>query len=151
MKKLLVVLIICLTVLSFSNRKELTDFANSFSDSTVTVYADKFNDKIDYIDNCGLKFFTVKADEGKNLLKNATDVRGITITFQGDKNDVDDYLKKLNAKEVYREKVQNVLIVYGYSDSIKRFVVVNDNKVNVEIAFDNKKVTVGSPIILGSY
>ena len=64
---------------------------------------------------------------------------------------MDDYLSLLNAKEVYREKIDYKNIIYAYCPRIQTFVKVNNKKVNLQICVDNTVVKIGSPLLLGSY
>ena len=62
-----------------------------------------------------------------------------------------DFLKELDAKEVYSSKIENVENVYYYTSKIKRYQIVNGKKVNVHIAKSQNDVIVGVPIIYYGY
>ena len=57
----------------------------------------------------------------------------------------------LNATIIKEEKFDEFWVIYAFSPKIEKFVVMNNKKVNTQIALKNKIITVGTPIILGSY
>ena len=64
-------------------------------------------------------------------------------------------LKKLNAKIVSTQKIdinnEKKTIIYAFSNNFSKFLIINSKKVNIQIAVDNEKTTVGLPLLLGSY
>lgn len=65
--------------------------------------------------------------------------------------DKDEILKKYSAKEVFSERAGNIVNRYYYSPKISRFTTINGKKVNLQIADSNGEITVGIPLIFGSY
>ncbi|MBQ8433283.1 MAG: hypothetical protein IJX23_00545 [Clostridia bacterium] len=49
------------------------------------------------------------------------------------------------------QTIGNLTIICGDSPKIVGGIVVDGFKTNIHIAFDGTRVTVGSPLILGSY
>ena len=62
-----------------------------------------------------------------------------------------DFLKELDAKEVYSSKIEKVENVYYYTNKIKKFQIINGKRVNVHIAKSQNDVIVGVPIIYYGY
>lgn len=71
-------------------------------------------------------------------------------TFFGDEN-LDKIKNCINYIKVFEENIQNIDIEYGYCPQLNKFVIVNDNKINIQIAKIANKITVGYPMIYGSY
>lgn len=60
-------------------------------------------------------------------------------------------LKKLNAKLVKTEYVEDRIIIYAYSPLINKVVTVDNQKVNLQIAQTEEYTILGWPLILGSF
>lgn len=86
----------------------------------------------------------------KALLKVLTeDEDGISFRLQSDK---DEFVKSMKAKVVTTEYLDTVTVTDYYSPYIRRYVNIGKNRVNMQIAVDiYGNVTVGSPVIIGSY
>jgi|GEM_PF-2486473 len=57
----------------------------------------------------------------------------------------------LSATTIFTQSVDGIDIYYAYSPRLGGGVTVNGEKINLELAQHNGKVTVGTPLILGSY
>jgi len=77
--------------------------------------------------------------------------QGESFCFFGSKNDLNQVLKKLNAKVVKKEVFDDLFVVYGFSPKLKNYILMESQKVNVQIALNKNKITVGTPLILGSF
>ena len=85
----------------------------------------------------------------KNL--NKSYIQGESFCFDGNIADITKILKKLNAKIITTENFENLKIIYAYSYKLQKFIFVDGKKVNVQICLNENKITVGTPLILGSY
>lgn len=66
----------------------------------------------------------------------------------------DDYKKLLddfNAQIKITEKTENGVSFYAYSPKIDNFVIINGQKINLQIHIKDEVIKVASPIILGSF
>lgn len=63
----------------------------------------------------------------------------------------DTLLDRLSARELWRERAEDVDIVYGYTDAIPMYETVRGMRVNVMIASSARGVSVGCPLLMGSY
>lgn len=61
------------------------------------------------------------------------------------------FFNDFNIYEIKSEFVDDIAIIYGYSPSFKEVVYVNENKINFQIAIGENVVTIGYPMIFGSY
>ena len=64
-----------------------------------------------------------------------------------------DKLKELlkNVKILKIEEVAENKVVYAYLPELINFCMVDGKKVNLQIAFNEQRVILGSPLILGSF
>ena len=74
---------------------------------------------------------------------------GFMLTFTGKKEDVDFLLNE--AKIIKVENSDNVENFYAYTCGLVHSVFIDGKKVNFQIAINKNTITIGSPIILGSY
>ena len=92
---------------------------------------------------------TKKAEKLKEQLKN--NCQGESFCFVGDYQDLTSILKKLNAQTIKEETFDDFCVIYGFSPKLKSYIYIDNQKVNVQIALNKNKITVGSPLILGSF
>ncbi|HHW90375.1 MAG TPA: hypothetical protein GX745_05695 [Clostridiales bacterium] len=85
----------------------------------------------------------------KSALSN---IRGMSVSFQGTIKDIDYILDFYKVKVIFETYQNQIFYIYGYSDLINaKAVKIDDNYVNIQLALRKNTVTVGAPIILGSY
>ena len=61
-------------------------------------------------------------------------------------------IKTLKAKVIKTEYLENgTTVIYAFSPLIYKSVTINNQKVNLQIATNNNKTTIGWPLILGSF
>ena len=73
------------------------------------------------------------------------------IDATGSYADASALLKKMNADIVKYEKVDDIIIIYAFTDRIEKKEKVFGRNVNVMIALSQGNMVVGSPLIKGSY
>lgn len=78
-------------------------------------------------------------------------VIGVSAKYKGDYDDFNKLIKKLGIATVKSEIIDNVHIVYGISERCGRCLVVDGNTVNIQVALNGNNITVGTPLIMGSY
>ena len=104
------------------------------------IYSFSFNDN---------KFFSyIKIiDNNYNLVENDCNYKVISINC--------DYIEKV--KDVFdlvvlnSEKVSGRLIIDGYSNKLKKYIVVDGLKINVQISISDNECIVGYPVIKNSF
>ena len=69
----------------------------------------------------------------------------------GDKKKYFEIIDNLNLKNIYTERVDNIIATYGYSCRFGDFRYVDNCKVNIQIVLSNGYIIFGSPMIYGSY
>lgn len=66
--------------------------------------------------------------------------------------DCETALSKLGGKELWRERIdENLEVVYGYTERIGVYETVHGQKVNIMIAISDHAVSLGVPLLTGSY
>ena len=76
---------------------------------------------------------------------------GETLVFEGSDEDIKALLNKLNATILQTQSVGGVEIIYGHSRRLKGGVIVEGEKINIQIAKRGGVITAGTPIIFGSF
>lgn len=81
-----------------------------------------------------------------------TNFDGIEFRTNISENEI---LQNLNAKIIKKQSIllnnEEKLIIYAYTNKFNKFVMLENQKVNVQILVSNSENTVGLPLILGSY
>lgn len=60
-------------------------------------------------------------------------------------------VKKLCAKEIFRESGEDFFNVYYYSPNIKNYVAIGENRINLQISQTSAGISLASPVAFGSY
>ncbi len=97
------------------------------------------------------KIVECDAQDLQRILTDCDKVDGVSVTFEGGRSDVDRVAQALGVNGIAEYQLDDVSVFCGYSYKINGGVTLDGNRVNVQIAFGKGTVTVGSPLILGSY
>lgn len=153
MKKVFVLSLVLFLFISTYYYKGFSSYIDELPTGVCTIYSSQATTCQEYssVHNIEHYITTVSSNE-LNKVKNSTKgIIGISHTFNGSKECIQDYLKVFDAEMVKEQTIDGVIIVYAYSSRIKDNVTVGDNKINIQIAVNRGKVTIGSPLIIGSY
>ena len=77
--------------------------------------------------------------------------RGFAVSLTFSDKSAEEVLAKLGAAERFRQDLDGTTVIYAYSRSVSGEVVVMGSRINVQIAVSDGVLTVGSPLIAGSY
>lgn len=77
-------------------------------------------------------------------------IQGVSFYFNSKDFNIDYFLITNNAKIIKRQNFGNYDIYYAYTSNLKQYVD-DGKKINLEIVINNENVTIGYPIIMGSY
>ena len=116
--------------------------------ATVYIYCKNYNGL--NLSN-GVGYVKTDCSRFKGCLQNARGVDGVTVVMDKSGVDVVALVKKLGLNQTFSQQTQDFTCIYGYTDKISDCVVVDGQKVNVQIAVTPTQVHVGSPLLLGSY
>jgi len=110
------------------------------------------------IQNCtwtdyGSGFYaTCDSQNAYNILSQIDNVVGVSVVFNGNENDVETISKLLNLSTIKKQDITSELTTrLGYSPSISTYSIIDGERCNVQIALHNGIITLGCPMILGSY
>lgn len=152
MKKLaLIMIIICLGLVTYCFRgNDLSTVApDNFkyaevysSESTVLAVADKQS-------TAGLNIY--KTQDVKGTLKRLNSTLGIAYTYSLNDIDLAALISKLGVRKIKEEYIGNLYCYYGYTNKIKGGIVIDGNKINIQIVSSNGTLKLASPMIMGSY
>lgn len=87
----------------------------------------------------------------ESTLAECSGVDGVSFTFCGTPDDVADVVSRLRAQPVCSQAFDGLTVACYYSPLIRQCVTIDGRSVNVQIACRDGVVTVGYPLILGSY
>ena len=153
MKRFFLVLILTIVVAGVLIYAMPKNFDSYISDVTscgsVSIYC--MQSDIDGIDMGNGKIVTCAAGELRTTLKQCSGVQGVSVSFDGNEQDVERIADLLHLDIVSNYELCGLVVTCGVSSRIRGGVTVDGNRVNVQIAYKDGVVTVGSPLILGSY
>lgn len=147
--RLLFVLMLAAAILNpmWESYKTNVVYAVENTDATVYIYCQEYNGL--NVGSTGR--VTVNYNNFARCIQNAKGVDGITVVLPKSNVDVVALVKKLQLKHTFSQQTQDFCCIYGYTDKIRNFVIVDGQKINVQIAVTPTQVHVGSPLLLGSY
>jgi len=145
----------------------LTDIYTRFDGARVCFYLTQYesldlgafsNDVIIIRNGAGV-IVDAPAETAAALRRGFSDIKGESAAFDGDCGDARKILKFYRVNITGRENIpldmkgNSILIIYGYSKLLTNGVEIDGDNVNIQIAVNSLtgKVTVGTPLILGSY
>ena len=79
------------------------------------------------------------------------DSHGETVVFTGNNQDIERLIYTKRVEVLSTQTVAGVEIIYGFSTRLMGGVLVDGEKINIQIARRGSTITVGSPLIFGSF
>ena len=153
MKRFFVVLILTLViagVLTYCMPQNFDCYvADIAPDGVVSIYCRQ--SVLSGIDMGNGRIVQGKVSELQTLLKKCQGVDGVSVSFDGNEQDVTRIAELLNLNITHQYSLEGIDVVCGLSFKVNGGVVLDGKTVNVQIAYKDGVVTVGSPLILGSY
>lgn len=145
---------VIISFLILPNKKPI--FADSLDfqkiTTTYTFYTlEKTDESLSYTKNGDAFIVSCDAYEAGYVKQRLGKILGESVCFKGDKIAGLNFISKLNYTSILTEDVNGIFTLYAYSPKIENYVYINNKKVNIELAVNKGVVTVGSPIIVGSY
>ena len=125
---------------------------NSISED---ISSSSFNDMIDELIISLLYFFNFT---NLNLMRK---VQGFEVenfeyndnyqTLELDASSLNKLTSFLNLEVVNKNEISDRVIIEGYSNKLKDYVVINGRKVNIQLSIFDNKIIMGYPLINGSF
>ena len=153
MKRFFAVLILTLVIAGgltyFMPKNFDTYIADIAPDGTVSIYCRQ--SEVGGINMGNGRIVQCNVNELQTLLKKCQGVDGVSVSFDGSEQDVTRISELLNLNVTHQYNLEGIDVVCGLSYKVNGGVVLDGKTVNVQIAYKDGVVTVGSPLILGSY
>lgn len=142
MKRLIIffLVVVCFVVAIENNRTNFS-FYNYFKNYEIITYTNEHVNETS-IKN-GAMYMT------PNCSDVSTKILGESFVISADQ--FDNIFSKLNCKAVKTETFNDFLIIYAYTPFNRNGVYIENEKINVQIVIKNTNMTVGWPLILGSF
>lgn len=128
-----------------------------FGDAKYSIYclnisSDNFNNAT-LINNGNGYIIKTDINNALNIKKNVSNILGESVSFVSNKNVINKIIKYYNIKIFKSEKIGEIEVCYGFSNKLNSTQKVNidENIINIQIAFKENVLTIGTPIILGEY
>lgn len=99
----------------------------------------------------GMKVLRLGLNELEGFMAKHSDYYGISIAIECDKKLRDKFYEKYRVCQVSKQNIESINIEYGYSVAFGRSVRLGGYDVNVQTAYKDGVLTIGIPLILGSY
>ena len=87
----------------------------------------------------------------ESLKKEIENIQGQSISLNGTYSDYLFIKEKLLDSTIIEEELYNIKTCYGYNNKLTKSVKIDNKNINIQVAFNNNKIVIGSPVILGSY
>ena len=107
--------------------------------------------ELESIDMGNGKIVECNAADFSTVLSKCQGVDGVSVRFNGTLSDVTRVVDMFGLTVVSSYELDGLYVTCGKSDKIAPCVIIDGNVVNLQIAYKDGVVTVGSPLILGSY
>ena len=97
-----------------------------------------------------LKTTKKQAKKLKNKVKKAL---GQSFCFNGDFENFKDIVSNFKFEKIKEDLFDGIVCVYGFSKVFREneYIVLDNTKYNIQIVFNKGVITIGFPIIVGSY
>ena len=153
MKRFIVTLIlstVIVGVLTYFMPKGLDNYVQEISSAaTVSIYCRDTD--VESIDMGSGKIVKCSAADFSGMLSHCKDVDGFSVSFTGTLHDVERIAQLFNLNVTSTLNLDGLQIVCGNSRKLTGGVKLDGEAVNLQIAYKDGTVTVGSPLILGDY
>ena len=161
MKKLILLLVFLILLLfTYSFKPVFIDIFNQknliFSEIEYTIYClnvDK-NIKNAEVTNIGNGFIVRTHPNNVSYVKSKiSNILGESVKINSSFSKIEKIINLYNIKVIKDEKVGEIYSLYGYStnSNLTNMISVDGEKTNIQIAFNNNFMVIGTPIILGDY
>ena len=89
----------------------------------------------------------------KHIKSNVSKILGESVCFKSSINKIEKIISLYNIKIIKEERLNNIICLYGYSENadLTHSILIDSEKVNIQITFNCDYLTIGTPIILGDY
>lgn len=144
-----------LIMVLFTNQSTmLFSFANSF-DVKITFYTTQsfYSKNTQTIQNGNVYMVHCNKENAKQtyLLLDKQKISGQSFSFVGQPAELKNLVARLNINVVSEENLGDIVVINGYCKKFATGVFVGSDMVNIQLAYNKGIITVGCPVILGSF
>ena len=159
MKRFIVMLTLITIIVGVLTYFMPRDFARYVEDisacGTVSIYCRstdiKDAQKQQIVDmGCG-KMVQCNVSELKNAIAHCKNIDGFSVRFDGNEQDIERIVNLFNVQISSTLYLDGLYIVCGNTTKLAGGVILDGCNVNLQIAYKDGVITVGSPLILGDY
>ena len=146
--------VLCVIVLLIAMHKEMPLSAqqvmqkNLPSDAKYAVYCRQT--KLPHT-SVGFGCIVESCGDLQKVLQNCKQIDGISCSYIAGKSEVEKLAMQFELKNTTMQNLGNIVLLCGYSPLINSSINIDGKKINVQIAYSDNTITVGSPLILGEY
>lgn len=146
----LILTVVLVGVLAYFMPKSFDSFCGDLSpQATVAIYCRQT--QLDSIDMGSGRIVSCDANDFLETLAKCDGVDGVSVSFSGTDDDVQRLISFFRLDTLSSNLLDDLTVICGHSAKIQGGVWIDGQLVNLQIAYRNGTVTVGSPLILGSY
>lgn len=131
------------------------DFIADNAEYNIITYKDSVADLngVEFIENGETVILKSTKSEGQKLKSKVQKIIGESFCFRGDFETFKHIVDRFNFNKIKEDFFGEIVCLYGFSNlfNSKEYIEINNTKYNTQIAFSNGVITVGYPIIVGSY
>ena len=139
------ILLFFLLLFFLPQKAELCDFAEG--DFTVTLYSYQVPEFEHTL--CGnMVIFSLTKQE---FFESKDSLNYFSMSIESEESDAESLLNAVVAVIKFEQHLDNLHIYYAYSEKLGKAVVIDGQRVNLQIAVRGGKLIAGSPLIVGSY
>ncbi len=153
MKRFIVILVLVAVLtaaLAYKMPVDFADFAAAyFGDGQVNIYCR--NTVLPSTDIGVGRIVQCSASRLRQTLASCEDVDGVSVCFNGTLFDAERVTDLFALGDISVSEFDDLTVICGYSALLRGGVMLDGRRVNLQIAYRDGIVTVGSPLILGSY
>ena len=103
------------------------------------------------IQNGCMVLFQSNLQDCVEIKKNLSRIDGQSITFCGNEELYQEIIMKIFSNIVRTEQVGSILSCYGNVNGLRNCIEIDNKNINIQIVINNNLITIGTPVILGSY
>ena len=103
-----------------------------------------------YSKSSNAKIVTLTEDKAYYFTYFKNSIKGESVIFYNEEK-VIKLISDLSAKKMFCENGENFHCEYYYTDKIDDYVILNGEKINLHVCYLEDYISVGTPIVFGSY
>ena len=157
MKSCIFISFFILSLFSFSTNKDFVDlhFISTDAEYNIITYKNEIKnyDDFEFVEN-GETLILKSNKKQSKILKNKIKTKiGEWFCVRGSFEDFKKLVLNFEFVQYKEDLFNGIVCVYGFSRVFysNEYIVLDNTKYNTQITFDNGVITIGHPIIIGSY